>query len=85
MTSEELNTLKLAKSKVLDGLKAHRQTEFCNEDCPYFREHNCHMKMAEEAEWLISQMDKRIQELDDLVETVCLGAITDGDVEMKND
>ena len=74
MTSEELNDLNTMKSKVLDGLKAHWQPEFCNEECPYYGEYNCHMRLAEDAEWVITQMDKRIAELDDLVETVCLGS-----------
>ena len=74
MTNEELNNLKTMKIKVLDGLKIHKGPSACaGGQCPYFKNADCSSRLAEDAEWLISQMDKRIAELDDLVETVCLG------------
>lgn len=73
MTNEELNNLKTMKTKVLDGLKIHKCASACARQCPYFKYTDCSSRLAKDAEWLISQMDKRITELDDLVETVCLG------------
>lgn len=74
MTSKELSKMKSMKAKVLDGLKIHQFASACAAGkCPYFKEACCSSCLAKDAEWLISQMDKRIAELDDLVETVCLG------------
>lgn len=74
MTSKELSEMKSMETKVLDGLKIHKGASACARgQCPYFKDADCSSRLAEDAEWLISQMDKRITELDDLVETVCLG------------
>lgn len=74
MTSKELSKMKSMKTKVLYGLKSHHGASACARGrCPYYKDDFCSSSLAKDAEWLISQMDKRIQELDDLVETVCLG------------
>ena len=75
MTNEELSNLKTMKTKVLDGLKTHKGASACAKgQCPYFNDPYCSSHLAKDAEWVILQMDKRIAELDDLVETVCLGS-----------